>query len=221
MRAAGDTHRTPLRGRPPTGAPIETPASRRGCPHHGRVSARWPPGQAAPSFSTLYLLLTTYCVLLTTTPTTRPRSLRDIRNAYISVATVPASSLEPVAPNMQLLLIRHGIAEDQAEFAKTKQDDSLRPLTKEGRWKWSTRSAACDAPSPRSTCLRQPAGTRSADGQDHLRPISRDRDHNGSIARANGSFDSFLTWLKKQRAVPTVGPSSAMSRTWAASPPGS
>jgi phosphohistidine phosphatase len=36
---------------------------------------------------------------------------------------------------MQLVLIRHGIAEDQEEFAATGQDDALRPLTKQGRWK--------------------------------------------------------------------------------------
>jgi phosphohistidine phosphatase len=36
---------------------------------------------------------------------------------------------------MQLVLIRHGIAGDRAEFAATGQDDGLRPLTKEGRRK--------------------------------------------------------------------------------------
>jgi phosphohistidine phosphatase len=33
---------------------------------------------------------------------------------------------------MQLLVIRHGIAEDKEAFAKTGKDDSLRPLTKRG-----------------------------------------------------------------------------------------
>ncbi|HEX2091644.1 MAG TPA: phosphohistidine phosphatase SixA [Longimicrobiaceae bacterium] len=33
---------------------------------------------------------------------------------------------------MQLLVIRHGIAEDRTEFARTGQDDSFRPLTREG-----------------------------------------------------------------------------------------
>src|SRR5271169_3309248 len=36
---------------------------------------------------------------------------------------------------MQLVLVRHGIAEDREEFAATGQDDALRPLTKHGRWK--------------------------------------------------------------------------------------
>lgn len=36
---------------------------------------------------------------------------------------------------MQLLVIRHGIAEDAEEFAATGQDDSLRPLTKGGKRK--------------------------------------------------------------------------------------
>jgi phosphohistidine phosphatase SixA len=34
---------------------------------------------------------------------------------------------------MQLVLIRHGIAENKAKFGARGQDDSLRPLTKEGR----------------------------------------------------------------------------------------
>ena len=36
---------------------------------------------------------------------------------------------------MQLLLIRHAIAEEQEDFAKTGKDDRLRPLTDEGRKK--------------------------------------------------------------------------------------
>ena len=36
---------------------------------------------------------------------------------------------------MTLLIIRHGIAMDRDEFAKTCPDDGLRPLTKEGRRK--------------------------------------------------------------------------------------
>jgi phosphohistidine phosphatase len=36
---------------------------------------------------------------------------------------------------MQLLVIRHGIAEDAEKFAATSADDSLRPLTKPGKRK--------------------------------------------------------------------------------------
>lgn len=36
---------------------------------------------------------------------------------------------------MELLVIRHGVAEDREAFAESGQDDSLRPLTKEGRLK--------------------------------------------------------------------------------------
>lgn len=36
---------------------------------------------------------------------------------------------------MELLVIRHGVAEEREAFAETDQDDALRPLTKEGRWK--------------------------------------------------------------------------------------
>ena len=36
---------------------------------------------------------------------------------------------------MRVLLIRHAIAEDRADFAKTGQDDGLRPLARDGRRK--------------------------------------------------------------------------------------
>ena len=36
---------------------------------------------------------------------------------------------------MRILIVRHGIAEDQEAFAKTGQEDALRPLTKQGRQK--------------------------------------------------------------------------------------
>jgi phosphohistidine phosphatase len=36
---------------------------------------------------------------------------------------------------MQLVLIRHAIAEDRETFASTGRPDTLRPLTKQGRWK--------------------------------------------------------------------------------------
>ena len=36
---------------------------------------------------------------------------------------------------MKLLLLRHAIAEEQADFARTGKDDRLRPLTEEGRKK--------------------------------------------------------------------------------------
>jgi phosphohistidine phosphatase len=43
---------------------------------------------------------------------------------------------------MHLLVVRHGIAEDREEFAATGQDDSLRPLTAEGRTKMERNARA-------------------------------------------------------------------------------
>ncbi|MEO6527789.1 MAG: phosphohistidine phosphatase SixA [Gemmatimonadaceae bacterium] len=42
---------------------------------------------------------------------------------------------QPWEDRVELLVIRHGVAEDREAFAATGKDDSLRPLTKEGRWK--------------------------------------------------------------------------------------
>ncbi|HEU4719969.1 MAG TPA: phosphohistidine phosphatase SixA [Gemmatimonadaceae bacterium] len=46
---------------------------------------------------------------------------------------MPLADFESVT--VELLVIRHGVAEEREAFAATGKDDALRPLTKEGRWK--------------------------------------------------------------------------------------
>src|SRR5258708_2037922 len=41
---------------------------------------------------------------------------------------------------MKLLIIRHAIAEDREDFARTGKDDSLRPITDEGKKKMKQRA---------------------------------------------------------------------------------
>jgi phosphohistidine phosphatase len=106
---------------------------------------------------------------------------------------------------MQLLLIRHGIAEDQAEFAKTKQDDSLRPLTKEGRWKMERAARGLRRAVPAVEVLATSPLVRSV----QTAKIIAERYHGIECVTVpslapDASFESFLTWLRKQRAAPTV-----------------
>ena len=55
---------------------------------------------------------------------------------------------------MKLLLIRHAIAEEREDFARTGKDDRLRPLTDEGRKKMKQAARGLRRLAPRSTCWR-------------------------------------------------------------------
>jgi phosphohistidine phosphatase len=106
---------------------------------------------------------------------------------------------------MKLLLVRHGIAEDQEEFAKTKQDDTLRPLTKEGRWKMERVSKGLRRAVPAVDVLAASPLVRAA----QTAKIIAARYGDLSVATTpslepNASFDSFLSWLKRQRGAQTV-----------------
>lgn len=106
---------------------------------------------------------------------------------------------------MQLILIRHGIAADRAEFAATGQDDSLRPLTKEG-WRKMERNA-------RGLC-------RAVKGLDVLAasPLTRAQQTAEIVAKAYKGMEittvsaltpdmplgAVLAWLRRQRATAAI-----------------
>ena len=106
---------------------------------------------------------------------------------------------------MQLLLIRHAVAEDQAEFAKTKQDDSLRPLTKEGRWKMERAARGLHRAIPAVEVLATSPLLRATQtakiiaarytGIDYITVPSLSPD---------SPFETFLAWLRRQRSALTV-----------------
>jgi phosphohistidine phosphatase len=62
---------------------------------------------------------------------------------------------------MQLLVIRHAIAEDQTEFARTGREDSERPLTAEGRDKMRRGNAGLRRIVPRIDLLASSPYTRA------------------------------------------------------------
>jgi len=55
---------------------------------------------------------------------------------------------EPKGPRLRVLVVRHGVAEDPAAFAKSGRPDAARPLTKAGRRKMrqAARGLACLVP---------------------------------------------------------------------------
>ena len=63
---------------------------------------------------------------------------------------------------MELLVIRHGVAEEREEFAATGKDDSLRPLTKEGRWKMERNARALRHALPSLNVIATSPYTRAA-----------------------------------------------------------
>jgi phosphohistidine phosphatase len=101
---------------------------------------------------------------------------------------------------MQLLVIRHGIAEVREEFMESGQDDALRPLTKEGKWKMERNARA----------LRRAVSAIDVLGSS---PLLRATQTATIVAAAFGGIaittvtalvpggtpDAFLAWLRRQR----------------------
>lgn len=105
----------------------------------------------------------------------------------------------------QLLIIRHGVAEEREEFAESGQDDALRPLTKEGKWKMERNAKA----------LRRAVSSIDVLGSS---PLLRATQTASIVASAFGGLEittvtalvpgtpaeSFLTWLRRQRDATVV-----------------
>jgi phosphohistidine phosphatase len=64
---------------------------------------------------------------------------------------------------MELLVIRHAVAEDREQFAATGKDDGLRPLTAEGRRKFRRAARAIVALAPSVDLLATSPLVRAAD----------------------------------------------------------
>ena len=106
---------------------------------------------------------------------------------------------------MKLLLVRHGIAEDQEEFAKTKQDDTQRPLTKEGRWKMERVSKGIRRAIPAVDVVASSPLVRSVQSAKII--ASRYREVNATTTPSlapEAAFETFLAWLKRQKSTSTI-----------------
>jgi phosphohistidine phosphatase len=64
---------------------------------------------------------------------------------------------------MELLVIRHAVAEDRDQFAPTGKDDGLRPLTADGRRKFRRAARAIVALAPKVDLLATSPLVRAAD----------------------------------------------------------
>jgi phosphohistidine phosphatase len=120
---------------------------------------------------------------------------------------------------MKLLIIRHAIAEDREEFARTGKDDRLRPLTDEGRKKMKQGARGLKRVAPEIDLLATSPLTRAAQTGAVLDSVY------GGLSEVEitelcpeASPVEFLSWLRKQTAeqVAVVGhePSISLILSW-------
>src|ERR1700723_3536300 len=128
--------------------------------------------------------------------------------------------LSGVETLMQLILIRHGIAEDRAEFAATGNPDSERPLTKQGQWKMERLAGGLRRAVPALDVLGSSPFRRA---EQTARIVSR-AFHDIQVTTVPAlapavPVDNVLRWLKHHLAATTVAinrakPDCAAITTW-------
>ncbi len=102
---------------------------------------------------------------------------------------------------MELLVIRHGVAEEREDFAATGKDDSLRPLTKDGRWKMERGARALRHAIPSLNVIVTSPFTRAAQT---AKIVAAAYDDVGverlDALTPEGRPQAFLTWLRERDA---------------------
>jgi phosphohistidine phosphatase len=120
---------------------------------------------------------------------------------------------------MQLLVIRHAIAEEREDFARTGRDDRLRPLTDEGRKKMKQGARGLRGLVPEIDLLATSPLTRAAQTGAILDAVY------GGLSEVeidelspDAAPVDFLRWLRKQKAecIAVVGhePSISLILSW-------
>lgn len=120
---------------------------------------------------------------------------------------------------MKLLVIRHAIAEEREDFARTGKDDRLRPLTEDGRKKMKQGAKGLREMEPEIDLLATSPLTRAAQTAaivDSVYGGLREVEIKELSPEATPS--DFLRWLRKQKAdtVAVVGhePSLSLIVSW-------
>ncbi|HEX4963910.1 MAG TPA: histidine phosphatase family protein [Thermoanaerobaculia bacterium] len=120
---------------------------------------------------------------------------------------------------MKLLLLRHAIAEEREDFARTGKDDCLRPLTDEGRKKMKQNAKGLREVLPEIDLLATSPLTRAAQTGAIVDSVY------GGLPEVEidelspeGTPTDFLRWLRKQKAetIVAVGhePSISLILSW-------
>jgi phosphohistidine phosphatase len=120
---------------------------------------------------------------------------------------------------MELLLIRHAIAEDRDDFARTGKDDRLRPLTDEGRKKMKQAARGLRGLVPKIDLLATSPLTRAAQTAAIVDSVYGGlKEVEIKELSPEATPDDFLRWLRKQKAetLAAVGhePSISLILSW-------
>jgi phosphohistidine phosphatase len=120
---------------------------------------------------------------------------------------------------MKLLLIRHAIAEEREDFARTGKDDRLRPLTDEGRKKMKQGAKGLKGLVPEIDLLATSPLTRAAQTGAILDTVYGGlKEVEIEELSPEATPNEFLLWLRKQEAgtVAAVGhePSLSLILAW-------
>lgn len=116
---------------------------------------------------------------------------------------------------MRLLLIRHAIAEEREDFARTGKDDRLRPLTDEGRKKMKQAARGLRSLVPEIDLLATSPLTRAAQTGAILDSVFGGLDVVEIDELAPETTpEGFLLWLRKQKGgvVAAVGHEPSLSQ---------
>jgi len=99
---------------------------------------------------------------------------------------------------VELLVMRHGVAEESESFAATGEDDSLRPLTKEGRWKLKQVTKGLRHLLPSIDVIATSPFTRALQTAEILADAYGDAtiEHLDALTPA-GMPRKFMTWLRQ------------------------
>jgi len=96
---------------------------------------------------------------------------------------------------MNLLIVRHGIAEDKREFAKTGKSDDLRPLTAEGRTKMTHSADGLREIVPEISLLATSPFVRARESAEILaHAYGIEIKSTPDVLTPDGSFDEFVEW---------------------------
>src|SRR3954466_8963065 len=100
---------------------------------------------------------------------------------------------------MNLLVIRHAIAEDKEAFAASGRSDDQRPLTEAGREKMRRGAAGLRVVSPRIAVLASSPLLRARETAEIVAPVFRvPRVEIVEALRPEREFDELVAWLRRR-----------------------